>query len=86
MQIYICKNRGKNAALRSSAVCLVVLPIIHVARFQKLSYQIYELAVLNLLRKQIQQNRVVNVVKASLNVSLDKPFRTAERTADFFQR
>ena len=86
MQINICENRGKYATLRSSAVCLVVLPAFHVACFQELSYQIYKLAVLNLFRKQIQQNRMVNVVKASLNVTFNKPFCTTERATDFFQR
>ena len=78
MQINIRKNRGKYSTLRSTAIRLMVLPIFHISRFQELANQIYELAVLYLFRKYVQQNIVVDIVKASLNVTFNKPFCATE--------
>lgn len=52
----------------------MVNPILHIARFQELPDKPDEMLILNAPAQDVDQCMMVNMVKAPLNVTLDKPF------------
>ena len=85
VQIDIGKDRRANSTLRRTAVGFVVLPILDISSFQELSNEIQKFTVLNLLRQQINQYLVVDVVEATRNVAFDKPNDTRKVFLDLAQ-
>lgn len=73
IKVDVCKKWADDGALRCAGVGIVVDPILHVACFQKLPDKPYEMLILDAPAQNIDQNVVVNMVKASFYVALDKP-------------
>ena len=78
MQIDVGKERGNNAALRSSAVCLMVLPVLQISCFQKFVNQLHHTGIFDFTVNQTDKNIVVDVIEATFDIALNKPPHTIE--------
>jgi site-specific DNA recombinase len=71
----LCRGRDDSPLWRP-AIRVVVLPVFHIAGFQHLSDDIEKLDVLNFLFQQSHKYLMVDVVKVSFYIKLDKPLGT----------
>lgn len=77
IQIDICKYWRTDTTLRGTAVSGVVFPILDIPSFQKLANDVQKTTVLDFLLKS-QSIFVIDVIKTTLYIALDKPDHACE--------
>ena len=73
VEIDIGKNRTDDAALRSAAVALVQLAILHISRIEKFTDKAQKTLVLNSFTENANHDIVVDIVEEAFNISFHKP-------------
>ena len=78
VQIDICKDWADDTALRRTAVCIVIHPVLQIPGFQELPNQPEKAFILDALCKNVNHYIMVNIVEEAFDVSLYKPFDTCK--------
>ena len=73
VEIDVCQQWTNNAALRSSADCLIELPVLQIPSFEHIGYQADKSAIVDIFLKNFQQHSMVYRVEIFGNISLNKP-------------
>jgi site-specific DNA recombinase len=74
-----------HSTLRRAAVGLVVFPILQISSLEELLDKGHESSVVDVSVDDLQQHPVMNVVKASTDISFDKPYGSFPSPLDFSQ-
>jgi len=78
IQIDICKYWRADTTLRRTAVSGVVLPILDIPSFQKLANDVQKTTVFDFPAQNFNQFFVIDVIKTTLYIALDKPDHACE--------
>ena len=78
IQIDICKYWRTDTTLRGTAVSGVVFPILDIPSFQKLANDVQKTTVLDFPAQNLNQFFVIDVIKTTLYIALDKPDHACE--------
>ena len=74
IEVDIRQNWANQRPLRGAGIGVVILPIFHISRFQEFPDQADEMLIRNAPAQYLHQHMMVNVVKTSFDITLNKPF------------
>ena len=86
VQVDVGEQGADDPALRRAAQRGLVVPLLEVSGLEHVLDEPEEAVVVDLLAEDRQQDRVVDVVKASFDVTLDEPLRALPVLGDVLQR